>query len=112
MKPIDKEIIDLQGRIERALAKENLSYADLAKITSVHASQVSRICSGDFKTFSNNVVQICKALKIRVPRIDEEDDVDIEWAKVHASLRRIRSEERRVGKECVSTCRYRWLPYH
>src|SRR3546814_14861773 len=23
-----------------------------------------------------------------------------------------RSEERRVGKECVSTCRSRWLPYH
>src|SRR3546814_17617070 len=25
---------------------------------------------------------------------------------------RIRSEERRVGKECVSTCRSRWAPYH
>src|SRR3546814_13825704 len=24
---------------------------------------------------------------------------------------RSRSEERRVGKECVSTCRYRWSPY-
>src|SRR3546814_16448939 len=24
----------------------------------------------------------------------------------------IRSEERRVGKECVSTCRYRWSPDH
>src|SRR3546814_11026779 len=23
-----------------------------------------------------------------------------------------RSEERRVGKACVSTCRSRWLPYH
>src|SRR3546814_17122499 len=23
-----------------------------------------------------------------------------------------RSEERRVGKECVSTCRYRWWTYH
>src|SRR3546814_7085154 len=23
-----------------------------------------------------------------------------------------RSEERREGKECVSTCRYRWSPYH
>src|SRR3546814_12621471 len=23
-----------------------------------------------------------------------------------------RSEEGRVGKECVSTCRYRWSPYH
>src|SRR3546814_10910647 len=25
---------------------------------------------------------------------------------------RSRSEERRVGKECVSTCRSRWSPYH
>src|SRR3546814_13013200 len=24
----------------------------------------------------------------------------------------LRSEERRVGKECVSTCRFRWSPYH
>ena len=24
----------------------------------------------------------------------------------------IRSEERRVGKECVTTCRSRWSPYH
>src|SRR3546814_13338592 len=24
----------------------------------------------------------------------------------------MRSEERRVGKECVSTCRYRWAPYN
>src|SRR3546814_21181766 len=24
----------------------------------------------------------------------------------------VRSEERRVGKECVSTCRFRWSPYH
>src|SRR3546814_15356432 len=28
---------------------------------------------------------------------------------VHAEHR---SEERRVGKECVSTCRSRWSPYH
>src|SRR3546814_17531879 len=27
-------------------------------------------------------------------------------------LCRDRSEERRVGKECVSTCRSRWSPYH
>src|SRR3546814_1881173 len=27
-------------------------------------------------------------------------------------LIRGRSEERRVGKECVSTCRSRWSPYH
>src|SRR3546814_9322347 len=32
---------------------------------------------------------------------------------VAAQARRLRrSEERRVGKECVSTCRSRWSPYH
>src|SRR3546814_14146353 len=29
-----------------------------------------------------------------------------------AKVLRLRSEERRVGKECVSTCRSRWPPYH
>src|SRR3546814_14619132 len=29
-----------------------------------------------------------------------------------AELEPDRSEERRVGKECVSTCRSRWSPYH
>src|SRR3546814_12122276 len=28
-----------------------------------------------------------------------------------ASAQFLRSEERRVGKECVSTCRSRWSPY-
>src|SRR3546814_14137272 len=27
-------------------------------------------------------------------------------------LRHLRSDESRVGKECVSTCRYRWSTYH
>src|SRR3546814_19470647 len=30
----------------------------------------------------------------------------------HIVSSRRRSEERRVGKECVSTCRSRWSPYH
>src|SRR3546814_4597726 len=31
---------------------------------------------------------------------------------VHVDSQADRSEERRVGKECVSTCRSRWSPYH
>src|SRR3546814_11571978 len=31
---------------------------------------------------------------------------------LHADHEQNRSEERRVGKECVSTCRSRWSPYH
>src|SRR3546814_15088604 len=36
---------------------------------------------------------------------------DLQELWCHAS-RLARSEERRVGKECVSTCRSRWSPYH
>src|SRR3546814_13292292 len=32
--------------------------------------------------------------------------------RLRRSRRNLRSEERRVGKECVSTCRSRWSPYH
>src|SRR3546814_10230376 len=31
---------------------------------------------------------------------------------VGGAYQKHRSEERRVGKECVSTCRSRWSPYH
>src|SRR3546814_12025790 len=43
-----------------------------------------------------------------------EDDLDRALGAHHGDLGRgpgVRSEERRVGKECVSTCRSRWSPY-
>src|SRR3546814_15271164 len=43
----------------------------------------------------------------------DPDDVIIELQKIATMLFVApRSEERRVGKECVSTCRSRWSPYH
>src|SRR3546814_8410322 len=43
-----------------------------------------------------------------------EERQDEEQGKAHDDLIQLcpRSEERRVGKECVSTCRSRWSPYH
>src|SRR3546814_8216112 len=38
--------------------------------------------------------------------------VDLGNRQPHIPIIAGRSEERRVGKECVSTCRSRWLPYH
>src|SRR3546814_19608136 len=40
------------------------------------------------------------------------DDVQTLPPDVLAFLARMRSEERRVGQECVRTCRSRWSPYH
>src|SRR3546814_19050644 len=46
----------------------------------------------------------------RITALDEYYPTRTETAilREHAA----RSEERRVGKECVSTCRSRWSPYH
>src|SRR3546814_14846420 len=42
------------------------------------------------------------------------DQSKIPWREILApdGPAALRSEERRVGKECVSTCRSRWSPYH
>src|SRR3546814_2697790 len=53
----------------------------------------------------------------RLRRGGGDDDGVFQRAVVFQRLhelgdRRARSEERRVGKECVSTCRSRWSPYH
>src|SRR3546814_12938079 len=46
-------------------------------------------------------------------RVATIGDIDQNSAKFSLSDRQIpiRSEERRVGQECVSTCRSRWSPY-
>src|SRR3546814_1245117 len=40
------------------------------------------------------------------------DDASMNAAAAIPELVGFRSEERRVGKECVSTCRSRWSQYH
>ena len=37
---------------------------------------------------------------------------DVETLKKWYHLMTLRSEERRVGKECLRLCRSRWSPYH
>src|SRR3546814_9734321 len=46
------------------------------------------------------------------PGIDREKQPGIADIFIQLLAGDPRSEERRVGKECVSTCRSRWSPYH
>src|SRR3546814_4123066 len=57
----------------------------------------SDVCSSDLLA---NGLQVVVVENHRAPVVTH-----MVWYKV-------RSEERRVGKECVSTCRSRWSPYH
>src|SRR3546814_2364516 len=58
-------------------------------------TQLSAHSNGDRHGY--NVRTLSKNIEFHIPLLHEEKE---------------RSEERRVGKECVSTCRSRWSPYH
>src|SRR3546814_15426076 len=50
--------------------------------------------------------------ELRVTVVGAATAVDDGRRRVTARRAPQRSEERRVGKECVGTCRSRWSPYH
>lgn len=93
MKPSDKQLESVRDLIAKACQKKGLSNAEIGRIARVHPSQVSRICRGDFKTFSHNVVQVCKALDVKVPRLEPKaSEMDPAWAQAQSSMRRIWDE--------------------
>src|SRR3546814_977789 len=64
----------------------------------------SDVCSSDLRGFSAATIFRIGSMADWIVLIGPLK----EWALSSA----VRSEERRVGKECVSTCRSRWSPYH
>src|SRR3546814_16584387 len=54
-------------------------------------------------------VEVALALQIGPDRVAADAALQ---AVIDAQADTMRSEERRVGKECVSKCRSRWSPYH
>src|SRR3546814_1288958 len=80
----------------------------------------SDVCSSDLKMV---VVHRAKRADWALPKGKPEPDEPIEATALREAMEETgfnlklgaysgRSEERRVGKECVSTCRSRWSPYH
>src|SRR3546814_3835165 len=77
----------------------------------------SDVCSSDLHRLDRLVAEdelaVLKRFRFGGRAAGDRED-QIENILAHRVQRRIaqRSEERRVGKECVSTCRSRWSPYH
>src|SRR3546814_2476358 len=64
---------------------------------------VAEVLSGDSKDAPDIMKELGASSWLRVSDYDGGD---------HKYLPVWRSEERRVGKECVSTCSARWSPYY
>src|SRR3546814_2813446 len=83
----------------------------------------SDVCSSDLRAAALDIVNSQSGFEImaevnariaamiaRAEGVLREDTDDADRATV--MLFAVRSEERRVGKECVSKCRSRWWPYY
>src|SRR3546814_10849026 len=73
-----------------------------------YGNWIARTVAADFPELARGVVLVAAGAK-SMPR--ELTDT-ITMINDPAAPEAERSEERRVGKECVSTCRSRWSPYH
>src|SRR3546814_9919059 len=66
----------------------------------------SDVCSSDLDIDHDIVVKIATVVQGQIGHVHHRLGI------VAVDMKNRRSEERRVGKECVSTCRSRWSPYH
>src|SRR3546814_18436366 len=88
----------------------NLAFRERLEVAQEGVAHRARIKTGGREAVEEHIALVERAqpvlpllrdrafLRQQRPRAVLEDD--------------LRSEERRVGKECVSTCRSRWSPYH
>ncbi|MEM1195663.1 MAG: helix-turn-helix transcriptional regulator [Pseudomonadota bacterium] len=83
-------VATVKNHLLREYALGRLSNSEISRLSGVDPSQVSRICRGEFKTLSDSVVQICKALRIEVETISTDPALDDPaWLKIEASIRAI-----------------------
>src|SRR3546814_17117421 len=91
------------------LFRSYASYAyHAAKAGVVHLSEAAAVLYAD-RGIRVNVIAPGLTLTPNIARTMPDEVRASLVREFHPSQR---SEERRVGKECVSTCRSRWSPYH
>src|SRR3546814_11270629 len=79
----------------------------------VIVSECAKIMNSELKqsALPIPVAKNCGGIKSAIASIKYSRDREDQMARARKAAG-MRSEERRIGKECVSTCRYRWAPYH
>src|SRR3546814_12345474 len=94
----------------RAAGEETVRIGVLTDFSSVYQDNTGRgsLAAAEMAVADYIAAHPNSALELEVVSADHQHKPDIGLS----TARRWRSEERRVGKECVSTCRSRWSPYH
>src|SRR3546814_14838499 len=81
-----------------------------ASVSVSDGTTISGSLSGNGNTTATTVVNFDGSVGVGADIIGTSTGFN--FSSDSGAVATIRSEERRVGKECVSTCRSRWSPYH
>src|SRR3546814_2555574 len=123
----DREVWGVRGTVDVDLTEDTLlrvigSYSD-NKSHSIPAALVGTLPPGTTGPGPYTREQMCSQSRILAGECISENQAAFGYSpfgKREAGVSNtawpnnilVRSEESRVGKECVSTCRYRWSTYH
>jgi len=83
------EIEDVRRRLRSALKKQRLTVSEIGRLAGVHPSQVGRICRGEFRTMSHNVVEICRVLGLDPAAARPATESDAAWARLESNLKEL-----------------------
>lgn len=83
------EIEDVRKRLRSALKKQRLTVTEIGRLAGVHPSQAGRICRGEFRTMSYNVVQVCRVLGLDPSLAKAATESDAAWAQLERNLRKL-----------------------
>jgi transcriptional regulator with XRE-family HTH domain len=86
------DIEDVRRRLRSAVKKQQLTVTEIGRVAGVHPSQVGRICSGEFRTMSHNVMQVCRVLGIEPTAQKSATAMDAAWAQLESDLRKLWEE--------------------
>lgn len=89
MKLSRNEIEDVRRRLRIALKNQQLTASEIGRVAGVHPSQVGRICRGEFRTMSHNVVQVCRALGLDPTVAKLATESDAAWAVLERDLQKL-----------------------
>lgn len=92
MKLSREDIEDLRRRLRSALEKQQLTVTEIGRLAGVHPSQVGRICRGEFRTMSYNVVQVCRVLGLDPAAAKPATEWDAAWARLERDLQKLWEE--------------------
>ena len=80
------------------------------RMASADREAIKELAKRSGMSMSDYVTACCLGKQVVV--VDGLKEVLKELKSIGRNLNQLRSEERRVGKECASMCRSRWSPYH